>query len=157
MVELLVAMALFIISVTIASGGFIRALKTQKAIVALIAANDNASLSIEQMAREIRTGSDFSLNGEDLTFLNVYNTQVTYRLNNSTNAIEKSEGGNNFRPITAANVKINSLKFYLFGQSSGDNYSPRITITSNISPDIPAIQNISANLQTTVSARMLDT
>ncbi len=157
MVELLVAMSLFVIFVVIASGSFVRALRTQRAIVSLIAANDNASLSIEQMAREIRTSSNFSLSGQDLTFNNAYKVQVTYRLNNSANVIERGEGGINFKPITATNVKINVLNFYLRGQLAGDGYPPRITISLNISPNIPTIQNISTNFQTTVSARLLDT
>ena len=157
MVELLVAMTLFIVFIVIASGSFIRALRTQRAIVALIAANDNASLSIEQMAREIRTGASFSSpNGNDLDFINAYDIQVTYRLNN--NVIERGEGGGaNFKPITADNVKINSLNFYLHGQLAGDDYPPRITISLNISPNISNVQNISTNFETTVSARLLDT
>jgi len=157
MVELLVAMSLFIIFVVIASGSFVRALRSQRAIVALIAANDNASLAVEQMAREIRTGSNFSLSGSDLVFTNANNVSVVYRLNDSIKVVEKNEGGSGFKPITAANVRINSLNFYLRGQEMGDNYPPRITVSLNISPNIPTIQNISTSFQTTISARMLDT
>lgn len=157
MVELLVAMSLFMVFVVIASGSFVRALRTQRAVVSLIAANDNGSLSIEQMTREIRTGFGFSLTGNDLNFTNANGTQITYRLNNSTNIIEKGEEGDNFKPITATNVRINKLNFYLQGQLDGDGYPPRITIVINISPNIPTIKNISTNFQTTVSARNLDT
>ena len=157
MVELLVAMSLFIVFTVIASGSFIRALRTQRAIVALIAANDNANLSIEQIAREIRTGSNFSLTGNDLNFSNANNIQVIYRLNSSTNIIERNENGADFKPLTATNVRINKLNFYLQGQLAGDGYPPKITIIINISPNIPTIQNISTNFQTTVSARNLDT
>lgn len=155
MVELLVAMTLFIVFIVIASGSFIRALRTQRTIVALIAANDNASLGLEQMAREIRTGASFSTtNGNDLDFINAYNIEVTYRLNNDT--IERGEGGTNFQPITATNVRINSLNFYLLGNLAGDNYPPRITVSVNVSPNIAAVQDISTDFQTTISARLLD-
>ena len=158
MVELLVAMSLFIIFVVIASGSFIRALRTQRAIVALIAANDNVSLSLEQMVREIRTGSNFSSSANsNLTFTNAYGIQVTYQLNSETMTIERGERGANFRPLTATNVKINKLNFYLHGYLVGDGYPPRITIVLSASPNIPTIQNISTNFQTTVSARNLDT
>ncbi|MDP3052943.1 MAG: prepilin-type N-terminal cleavage/methylation domain-containing protein [bacterium] len=156
-VELLVAMSLFTIFIVIASGSFVRALRTQRAIVSLIAANDNASLSIEQIAREIRTGTGFSLSANDLNFINAYNINVTYRLNTQTNAIERGEEGTNFKPITATNVKINSLNFHLLGQLAGDGYPPRITVSLSVSPNIPTIQNISTSFQTTVSARNLDT
>ncbi len=157
MVELLVAMSLFVVFVVISSGSFVRALRTQRAIVSLIAANDNASLVIEQMAREIRTGSNFSLSGNVLVFVNAYNISVTYRLDSETNAIERSEEGNDFKPITAANVKINKLNFYLLGQLDGDGYPPRVTISLSVSPNIPTIQNVSTNFETTISARTLDT
>jgi prepilin-type N-terminal cleavage/methylation domain-containing protein len=150
-IELLVAMSLFVIFMVIASGGFIRALRTQRSIVALIAANDNASLTLEQMAREIRTGSNFSSpSGAELNFTNAYNESVVYQLNG--NIIER-----NSKPITASNVKINKLIFYLQGEQLGDGYPPRITISLNISPNIPTIQNISTSFQTTVSGRNLDT
>ena len=157
MVELLVAMSLFVVFVVISTGGFVRALRTQRSIVALIAANDNVSLTIEQMTREIRTGSNFSLAGDDLNFSNANNVQVMYRLNGSTNVIERNENGADFKPITATNVRINKLNFYLRGQLAGDGYPPRVTIVINISPNIPTIQNINASFQTTVSARNLDT
>jgi four helix bundle protein len=157
MVELLVAMSLFIIFVVISSGSFIRALRIQRAIVALIAANDNASLSIEQMAREIRTGTDFSSANSNLTFTNAKSIQVTYQLNSETMTIERGEDGSNFKPITATNVKINKLNFYLRGHQAGDGFPPRITVVLNAAPNIPTIQNISTNFQTTVSARLLDT
>lgn len=151
------AMSLFVVFVVISSGSFVRALRTQRAIVSLIAANDNASLVIEQIAREIRTGSGFYLSGNDLVFTNAYNTSITYRLNAETNAIERSEDGNDFKPITANNVKINKLNFYLYGQLAGDGYPPRITVSLSVSPNIPTIQNISTNFETTISARTLDT
>ncbi len=61
-IELLVAMGLFIILMGITAGSFVKAMRTQRAIVALMAANDNASLTLEQIAREIRTGSNFTTN-----------------------------------------------------------------------------------------------
>jgi len=103
------------------------------------------------MAREIRTGSNFSSpSGAELNFTNAYNESVVYQLNG--NIIER-----NSKPITASNVKINKLIFYLQGEQLGDGYPPRITISLNISPNIPTIQNISTSFQTTVSGRNLDT
>ena len=62
LVELLVAMSLFLILIGIATSGFIRVLRTQRAIVELMTINDNAVLTLEQMAREIRTGYHFVKN-----------------------------------------------------------------------------------------------
>jgi prepilin-type N-terminal cleavage/methylation domain-containing protein len=56
LVETLVAIAIFAIVVLIGVGGFANALHTQGEVSSLIAAQSNASIALEQMAREIRTG-----------------------------------------------------------------------------------------------------
>ncbi|HVM76657.1 MAG TPA: type II secretion system protein [Candidatus Paceibacterota bacterium] len=56
LVETIIAMGLFSILVAIAVGGFINALRTQRQVGDLIAAQSTVSLAIEQMAREARTG-----------------------------------------------------------------------------------------------------
>lgn len=59
LIELLVAMGIFVIVISIVSVSFIQGLRTQRSIIALMEANDNVSLVLEQMAREIRTGYQF--------------------------------------------------------------------------------------------------
>ncbi len=56
LVELLVAIAVFAIVVTIASAGFVNALRTQRQVASLISTESNMTLVLEQMAREERTG-----------------------------------------------------------------------------------------------------
>ncbi|MBI2075117.1 MAG: prepilin-type N-terminal cleavage/methylation domain-containing protein, partial [Candidatus Harrisonbacteria bacterium] len=63
-VELLVAVGLFLIVLAIASGAFVQALRSQRATLRLMAANDAASSALEQMTREIRVGDDFALAGQ---------------------------------------------------------------------------------------------
>ena len=54
--ELLVAVALFSILMSIAAGGFVRALRSEREVSAMMAAESNVNLALEQMAREMRTG-----------------------------------------------------------------------------------------------------
>lgn len=146
MVELLVSMSLFVIVISITSGVFIRSLRTQRVSVALIAANSNVGLAIEQMAREMRTGQSFSASGgSEITFTNAAGEPVSYRLNNS--AVER-----NAKRITASNVIIDNLKFILLPDPS---YPPRITITIGVSPANVSVSGIVINLQTTVSSRII--
>jgi len=56
LIELIIAIGLFSIIVTIAVGGFVNVLRTQRQVSGLIAVQSNAGLALEQMAREIRTG-----------------------------------------------------------------------------------------------------
>lgn len=161
-VELLVAMGLFVTLIGISTGGFIKALQTQKAIIGLMEANDNAGLALEQMAREIRTGYNFSkISDAELQFVNQRNEVVWYRLNEEAieRGIEK-EGivsQRIYKKITADNVKIKDFKVALFGSNAGDGYPPRITIGLSVGPTGKYLENILTNFQTTISARTLDT
>ncbi len=161
-VELLVAMAIFIAAVSIASAGFARALRSQKAVVALMAANDNASLSIEQMAREIRTGYNFCAGGlscsaSELTFVNANNYVVTYRWNAADAAIERGLENANFQKFTADNVRVVNLRFAVSGNQTGDGAPPRVTVIMGVGAKSQGVENVVVNVQTTVSARLLDT
>ena len=160
MVELLVAIASFIIIVSIAVGGFSGALRSQRQSIALLNANYNSSLVLEQMAREIRTGTNFCINQSiacsesQLVFTNAYSQNVVYRLNNS--GIEKSIDGGTFKKITADDVVVDYLKFILNGQTFGDGKQTRITILMGIKSKESSVSSSVVNLQTTVSPRVLD-
>jgi type II secretory pathway pseudopilin PulG len=166
MVELLVAIASFIIIVSIVVGGFSGALRSQRQSIALLNANYNSSLVLEQMAREIRTGMNFCINQSiacsesQLVFTNAYGQNVVYRLNNF--GIEKSiieESINreiSFKKITADDVVVDYLKFILNGQTFRDGKQTRITILIGIKSKESSISGSVINLQTTVSPRVLD-
>lgn len=159
MIELLVAMSIFLVLLAAATGGFVQSLRSQRAIVALMTANDNASLVLEQMARELRIGYNFQTNapGDELTFVNAYNEIVTYRLNNQ--AIERGTGGlggTTFQRLTAEIVRIDRVQFRLQGAQSGDLEAPRVTIDLAVGARGKGLEGIAVNIQTTVSARLID-
>lgn len=170
MIELLVAISLFTVVVTIAVGGFTRALRAQEQVKGFLAASGNASLALEQMAREIRTGVNLSCAGgvkcaalaptPELNFTNAGGEDVTYCL--FSGALERGVGSGiscgdaNFEKITNEDVAVEYLSFYLHGHSNGDEYPPRVTITLGVRPIDPTVASFTTDLQTTVSARTLD-
>ena len=162
LVELIVAVGLFAVVVSIALGGFARALRTQRQVAALISANSNVSLAIEQMAREIRTGRIFCREStaslcslpSRIAFINSESQTVVYRL--SGEAIERGAGGV-FGKITGENVSVKYLRFILFGNMSEDGYLPRITVSIGVGAKGLGVSGIVTNLHTTVSSRALDT
>ena len=147
-IELMVAVGLFIIVVGIASTTFVQALRTQRQVVGLMAANDNASLTLDQMAREIRTGREFTSSGSRLTFTNYQNETVSYVLDGSTIV-------RNDKALTASNVVVKYLRFVLTGEQVGDGVSTRVTIFLGVSAH-GRLESIVTRLQTTVSSRILD-
>jgi len=185
LIELLVAIGVFSILVAIGVGGFVNALHTQRQIAGFIAAQSNASVALEQMAREMRTGFLFCHDPGDpnpnatcfpsctvtnvsgltsvwtcngiMDFYNVSNENVDYALQNGELA-RSVTGASGYTPITGSNIKVTSLVFTLFGSIEGDNWNPRVTISLGVSPSSsdPALASDVLHLQTTVSARQID-
>ena len=111
LMELMVAVSVFIIVISVAVGSFVQSMRTQRIALALISANDSINLSIEQMAREIRTGYLFctatvpiatttpgfncdalaldASGDHEFQFANADGIIVRYRLNSATFALEK--------------------------------------------------------------------
>ncbi len=147
MAELLVAIGVFAIVVSIAVGGFARALRTHRQAAALMAANNNISFAIEQMAREIRTGFDFNLIGTALSFDNANNEYVIYDF--ASNGITRG-GASPTTKITDENVIVEYLHFTLMNVL---NYPPRIIINVGVRPNAEGVSAGLIHLQTTVSSR----
>jgi prepilin-type N-terminal cleavage/methylation domain-containing protein len=83
LVEVLVAMGIFAIVVAIATGGFVSSLRTQRQVASLISAQSNASLVLEQIAREVRTGFLFCHDADNNTGLNSNCNNPPYSVDSS--------------------------------------------------------------------------
>jgi len=163
-VELLIAVTLFTALIGITSGVFIQSLRAQRNLTAFIAANSNASLTIEQISRETRTGKDFCANSnsgckidagvyKELIFTNSKNEKVKYEL--SGRSVMRSLNGQAPIPVTADNVNIQTLSFYITGNQPGDGKNPRITIVLKVGAvGIPFSESV-INLETTITPRTL--
>jgi prepilin-type N-terminal cleavage/methylation domain-containing protein len=196
LIELLVAIGLFTIMIAIAVGAFISAIRAQRVAQGFLAAQSNVNLTVEQMAREIRTGylfchdpgsylpngvcgctvfpSAFPSNAPGaistpgnpqpvlpiwncvaLSFINAEGNTVTYQAPNGI--LQKGVNGV-FQDVTGDNVIMRYLGFTLFGNTEGDNWTPRITLDMSVaaSGTDPALMLNLFNLQTTISARTID-
>ena len=147
-IELMVAMSLFVIVVGITSGVFVRSLRTQRQVVALMAANDNASQTLEQMTREIRTGTAFIASDNRLSFTNAADEPVAYDL--AGGRIER-----NGKALTASNVLVKYLRFAVRGAEVGDGVSTRVTVFFGVSAK-GKMESFVTRLQTTIASRVLD-
>ncbi len=181
LIELLVAIGLFSILFAIAGGGFVNALHAQNQVSAEMAAESNVGIAIEEMAREMRTGYLFchDLNGvstcdtsdpsynrhctfdaatqlltcSDLEYYDANGEKIDYVLKGGV-----LERGDNdaYQPITGDNVTVRSLSFVLHGNTEGDHWNPRITVTIGIAPNNSGVSWNTVDFQTTVSAREID-
>ncbi len=173
-VELLVAIGLFSAIASIAVGGFVRALRTQRQVTALISVNDNTFLALEEMARELRIGKLFCANDatgsgtafsqscrtldgvhfHSIAFISGFtNETIEYRLVDGY--LEKGVGGA-FTKITGGGVLVEYLNFVITGNQINDKKQPRITISLGVTSRSSGSAISTTRLQTTVSARATD-
>lgn len=155
LVEVLVALTVFVVFIVAITNIFILAQSSQRFLSKYSLVVDNLSFALERMSREIRLGTDFSLVGGEIRFINAYGQSVVYRLRHYK--IERSEdGGATFSPITSENIKVDDLKFILQGQGAGDGKQPRITISVKFASGQGKLsEKYEKVAQTTVSAREL--
>ena len=159
LMETIVSTSVFIIIVSIATGTFIQALKTQRAVSALASDNNNLTQAIEQMAREIRTGYRFnSTQIDSLNFTNYKQEFVSYKImadgsiGRCANANELFclvTGDIHFTPITSDKIMVNYLRFNTDGINDGDGRPPFITISVSVESE----QGVETKLQTSVASR----
>lgn len=157
LIELMVAIGLFSIIMVIATGGFVRFLKIQRQSSAFTFVNNSLSSALEQMAKEIRTGKNFSTDGAScpssgaaLSFVNSKGANATYYLENG--AVKRGTDCSSGQEITGNKVSVGYLNFLI---SSDSNYPPRITILIGANPNNEYASIYTVNLQTTVSSRQL--
>lgn len=144
--EMIVSMGVFAIAVLIAVGSLLALTNAQKKALVFQSTQDNLRFALETMARDIRTGDNYSGGGSSIAFTSV-SGPVTYRAKNGR--IEKSNDGTNFQPLTSADVNIENLTFYVIS-----NPHPRVTIVlKGVSGSGSTRSEL--NLQTTISQRKI--
>jgi len=153
-IEMVVAVGVFAVVITVSLTAFLNISDIQKRAEALRVINNNLNFSLETMMREIRAGSNYRVGsgGTSLIIASVFGGDITYRLNN--NRIEKSVDGSPFITLTAPEVNITKLLFIVQGQNPNDGLQPRVNIIITGSAGEKTL--IKLNLQTTISQRKID-
>lgn len=150
-IELIVAMGLFAILTAIAVAAFTRALRSERWLTAMMSVDANASIVLEQMAREIRTGYNFPAEGPytSLSFTSSQNegTGVSYALDGD-GAITR-----NGDPMTSGNVRVSMLNFFITQENPCDPW--RVTIVIRVGQASVSDAEDDVPIQTTVSSRIL--
>jgi prepilin-type N-terminal cleavage/methylation domain-containing protein len=155
LVELIVAMGVFVTVITVSVGIFTQGLKAQNALVQDMALNSEIGIVLERMMREIRTGYEFSGDGDGspvgtfikypaLNYYDFSDSQVVYSL--SSGAIER-----NGAPLTGRGVDIEDVWFAL---SPARQLCDPWRITIGIRARTNTTTRV-ANIQTSVSSRTL--
>jgi prepilin-type N-terminal cleavage/methylation domain-containing protein len=178
LVELLVSIAIFVIVMTFSLGAVVSVLDAGRQARALKSVMTNLNFTVEAMSRDIKFGDSYycgqassfppsprnctgnPVDSEDaISFVSSENEDIIYRLQG--NQIQKStNGGASFLGVTAPEVNIQDMKFYVFNShpQSGatDDAQPRVTLLiRGYAGEKPTLQS-NFVIQTTLSQRSLD-
>lgn len=139
LIELMVALTLFIVVMTMSMGSIIGVFDANRKSKALKTVMTNLNLAVESMSKEMRYGKNYHCGSGTVTvpqncpsgdtlmsFLSSDSTQITYRLTGTT--IERQLGSGNFLSVTAPEVVIDSLTFYTLGAGTGNLLQPKVII-----------------------------
>lgn len=171
-VEMLVAAGVFAVVISIAAGVFVNALKTQRAAAAIMAVNNDMSLTLEQVARQIRLGAVLQprpVNGEAvesdfLMIRNQRNQREFYAyvrpgtpvgtfgaIIRCVKAMPAECEASDFLPMTSLNVFIDRVKFRISGGTQTEPF--QVTIVMRIGSRNETAVETFTDIQTTVTPR----
>lgn len=141
LIELMIAVGLFAVVMLMASGAYIMMIGLSRQAQGIATGIDNLSFALETMTRTIRTGHGYSCGGSlgmgdcnsggsTFTFVDESPKTVSYSL--SSGAIQRQVSAGAWNPLTdSSSIRIDSLKFYVFGSRSiaeGDREQSHVTI-----------------------------
>ena len=161
LIELIVALGVFMVVMTITLSAFLNIMDIQKKTEAFRKVNDNLNFAMEVMMREIREGKGYGAadcSGADFCFTGKDGKAVKYQLNGG-GYIERKEEADEWLRMTSGGIKITSLSFLVSGEEtypSGDRQQPMVVISIGGESGEKEKLKSKLDLQATVSQRKLD-
>ncbi len=171
LIEIMVAVSIFVIVMVISIGSVLSAVDADNKAEALSSVINNVNSSVESIVRDIRTGTNYSINGmtsgsgNSITFTDSNGNVLTYALTTqgSVQSISRSilslKQGTPFVPvagnITGPEVNISNFNIILTGGGTKDG-QPAILL--QIRGSAGSGKTLSKfNIETMITQRVLDT
>lgn len=150
LVEMIVSVGIFAMVMLVATSAYYNLINLDRRARATNEVVNNISFAMEAMTRGIRTGTNYRCNSG--TTVGVVTTctcftyddsnlavPVTYHLNSSKHVIERAVNSTTCTDgapaITDPLINISTLKFYLRGDASTDDFQPQVRFT--VKGDMP--------------------
>ena len=178
LVEMIVAIALFAIVMVVCVGALLALVTANRKAQALQSVMNNLNIALDGMARSVRMGNDYdgsvgcanpSAGSHDCTegstmlefqpFGDTSDPRWIYYFNSTTHRIERSTSGSisGAAPITAPEVSIDEMLFYVVGTQRGDTVQPKVLIVIKGSAGMPGSSTRTTfHLQAAAVQRVLD-
>jgi Tfp pilus assembly protein PilW len=155
LVEIIVAMSIFIVVISVVVSLFAMGLRGQRKVITLQNAQENARFLLGFIAKELRMSQINSVTATSLDITRADGTNVIYLFDDIEKQIERDDGSGS-GSINSDEVLVTG-SFYGLGLGSGDNQQPRITIvmkveTTGTKPE----ERAEISVQTTLCQRDLE-
>jgi len=162
LIELLISLSIFAIFIAIAIGGFVQSIANQRILLKLAEATDNASLTLEQVTREVRVGTAFVTNGNgsilefdrpDEDGGGLVTKHVRYEWDSVQKSIIRSVDNGTPKKMTADSIEISSFSASV-RERQGESGPPYlVTLVIGVSASEKG-RSFSTYLQTSMSGRV---
>ena len=180
LIEVLVAIAMFSIAITISTNFFISSFRSQNRALSIRETVDNTSHVMEYIARALRmarkdkdgscitagTNYEITRGGKGIKFKNYQEPSVCQELywevNVNDSCIYESKDGADGLPLTSSYLEVTLFQFRLLGESQSNNgqsnnEQPRVTVLLEIAKKgLSGSTFTKTRTQTTISQRNLD-
>ena len=157
LVEVLIAIGIFSIFLTVAIGGFIQALSNQRIALKLMASTDNMSMTLEQISREVRVGKLFESVPDGFQFQKyvegssdpkLYKYELSgSKIKRTVSNLDGSGESHDF--ITADNVYVS-----YFNSLLDNDGQPKVTLVVGVTARDKGLE-ITNYVQSTISSRLI--
>lgn len=155
LVELIVAMAIFVVVISVVLNLFTIGLRSQRKVIALQNVQDNARFLLGFIAKEIRMSQINSVSATNLDITRHDGTNVVYTFDPVEKQIERNDGSIS-GPINSDEILVTG-SFYDLGIGSGDGQQPRITIVIKVETSgLKTEEKAEIDIQTTLNPRNLE-
>lgn len=161
LVEVIVAVFLFSIVMSISIGSIISAFDVNRKTQSLKSMMNNLNQAVDEMTKALAVGKEYTGGGDTITFISQYGDTVTYLWDDESNSIRREiiEAGE-LTPtgirLTAKEIEIENLEFDISGTGEGDEIQPKVSIYIRGSAKAGAREQTTFSLQTMVSQRTPD-
>lgn len=152
LIELIIAIAIFVVVTSLVVSLLMTSLKGQKKVIAIQNVQDNARYLMEFMAKEIRMSDIDSATYYTLNISRPGGESVSYSfVGDNIIRTDSSMSG----PINSNQVLVNG-RFYATGIGSGDNQQPKVTIVMKVETQGKPEEESEISIQTTLTPRNLE-
>ena len=178
LVEMIVAVGLFTVVMLVSMGALLSLTGANRKAQALQSVMNNLNVALDGMVRSARMGSNYHCGsgtylgdgsdncaggGTQLVFEPfggnpMSSDQWVYSYNSATKRVYKSvDGGNHTFAITAPEVTIDSMTFYVIGTKRSDFFQPKIVMVAKGTAGAASSKTrTSFSIQATAIQRLLD-